>query len=682
MKQLKKLLVFMSVITLASATGSAQAEPLYRNNRAPLVHKPYMELPLGAVKADGWLQDQLKRMASGMTGHLDEIVPNIMGDRNGWLGGDGDKWERGPYWIDGLVPLAYILDDPVLKAKAQRWIEWTLASQQENGFFGPSEDLPNVDGLQRDRTHDWWPRIVVLKFLKQYYDATGDERVITFMTKYFRYQLEQLPTVPLGKWSYWAVERGADNLYVVYWLYNITGEGFLLDLGKILAEQTAPWKDRLSNGTTLRTQYSLHCVNLAQGMKAPVIQYQGNGDKTYIDAVEKGYKDLMHSLGWPIGMYGADELLHTADPTQGSEFCSAVELMFSLEKMIEITGRTDWADWLEKVAYNALPTQATDNYDGRQYYQQLNQVQVSHGMRNFMTSYNGTEGCFGPLTGFPCCTANMHQGWPKLVRNLWFASDDGGLAALVYGPSVVTAKVADGTEVVIREDGGYPFSESVRFTVGRIGPEPKKIRAKKNLPFVAFPLHLRVPGWVDKAVVTVNGEPFTEGKSGSIVKIERTWKAGDVVEIIFPLHVKVGRWWEHSAAIERGPLVFALKIGERWERKANDVNPRYGEGWWEVYPTTPWNYCLLVKDVEKGDPDVVFPVTFRHTAGYPWNPENAPLEIRAKARRIAHWGMYNGSAGPLPYSNQYQAELGEEETITLIPYGCTTLRITEFPVTH
>ena len=182
---MKRLMIMaLSAAVLFSCASPREEEGLYRNNRSPLAHKPYVELPLGAVKPDGWLRDQLLRQASGMTGHLDEIVPNIMGDRNGWLGGDGDKWERGPYWIDGLVPLAYILDDQSLKDKAQRWIEWTLASQQEDGFFGPGEDLPNVDGLQRDRTHDWWPRIVVLKFLQQYYDATGDARVIDFMTKY------------------------------------------------------------------------------------------------------------------------------------------------------------------------------------------------------------------------------------------------------------------------------------------------------------------------------------------------------------------------------------------------------------------------------------------------------------------------------------------------------------------
>ena len=95
---------------------------LYLANRAPLVEKRYMELPVGNVKPEGWLKDQMQRMADGMTGHLDELYPSVMGSRNGWLGGDGDVWERGPYWIDGLLPLAYILDDEELKKKCEPWI--------------------------------------------------------------------------------------------------------------------------------------------------------------------------------------------------------------------------------------------------------------------------------------------------------------------------------------------------------------------------------------------------------------------------------------------------------------------------------------------------------------------------------------------------------------------------------
>ena len=130
--------------------------------------------------------------------------------------------------------------------------------------------------------------------------------------------------------------------------------------------------------------------------------------------------------------------------------------------------------------------------------------------------------------------------------------------------------------------------------------------------------------------------------------------------------------------MERGPLVYALKIGESWSRVANAG--KYGEFFYEVHPTTPWNYGLLAAAVK--DPGKGFEVIKRTIPkdSYPWNPENAPIEIRTKGVIIPTWIIYNGSAGPLPYSEQYQLRTDPPVEITLLPYGCTTLRITEFPV--
>lgn len=92
----------------------------------------------------------------GSTGHLDEIYPEVMGKRNGWLGGDSDGWECGPYWIDGLLPLADILNDQHLKDKVRPWIEWTLKHQREDGFSGLcllKKRPPPKEGLQKSMRH-------------------------------------------------------------------------------------------------------------------------------------------------------------------------------------------------------------------------------------------------------------------------------------------------------------------------------------------------------------------------------------------------------------------------------------------------------------------------------------------------------------------------------------------------
>jgi len=639
----------------------------YLQNRAPLLAKPYLELPIGAIQPMGWLKVQLVKMKDGSTGHLDSLYNKVMGKRNGWLGGDGDVWERGPYWLDGLVPLAYILNDEALKNKVKPWIEWSIQHQREDGYFGPEpqEKKPeHEEGLQRDKPQDWWPKMVMLKVLQQYYSATGDERVINLMTKYFHYQLKELPKTPLDHWSWWGAQRGGDNLMVVYWLYNITGDKSLLDLANLIHKQTYDWTDTFLNTNNISKLFSFHGVNLAQGIKEPVIYYQQNPDKKYTASVNKAFKDIREYIGQPQGMYGADELTHGNAPTQGSEFCSAVEMMFSLENMMAITGDVSYMDHLEKIAFNALPTQATDDYMTHQYYQQANQVMITRHDRNFVTPYDGTDQCFGILTGYPCCTANMHQGWPKFTQHLWMATSDDGVAALLYAPSSVKIKVAGGTQVEFIEETNYPFDESIHFTYKNDGEK------------INFPFHLRIPSWCKEAEVKINGEKIQTAKGGQVIKINRTWNNNDEVTLTLPMEISMQRWNENSVSVERGPLVYALKIDESWKKIKN--NDQYGD-YYEVHPLSPWNYGLI--EVPEKNWQQAFEVTRKTSnAEYPWNVANAPIEIKATAVRLPNWQLYSGNAGPLPYSPQSMPRDEKPVTVTLIPYGCTTLIISEFPV--
>jgi len=667
-------------------------------NRPPLKPKAFQELSLGAIRPRGWLLEQLDRMRAGMTGQLDRLYERVIGPTNGWLGGEGDGWERGPYWIDGLVPLAYILKDKALIEKVRPWIEWSLSHQEPSGYLGPKRfaTAPRAEpGIQKTPREDWWPRMVMLKVLQQYHSATGDPRVVDVLLKYFRYQLAQLPKTPLDHWSFWGSRRGGDNLMVIYWLYNVTGEEFLLELADLVHEQTYPWAEIFLNtspdpspdlahlyphNTSNRFPFkrdlirrlsvgqlqSFHCVNLAQGIKAPVIRYQHEPEFRYLRAVEQALADLRRFHGQPQGMYGGDEPMHGNDPTQGVEFCSVVEFMFSLEVMLAITGNLEFADHLERIAFNALPAQATEDFLNRQYFQSANQVLCTRARRNFYEedSHGGTDLCFGLVNGYPCCTCNMHQGWPKFVQNLWYATADGGIAAMVYGPSEVSFITRDGVGVRIVEETRYPFEERISF------------RFELERP-AAFPLELRVPGWARGASLRLNGQELSATPVLGRSRIERTWNAGDEVEIAFATETRISRWVENSAAVERGPLVYALRIEEQWGRVQNQ--DEHGD-YFEVRPASPWNYALLETAVNRPN-DGFRLVRSERREEYPWTPKNAPLEMKTGAKRVPEWQLYNHRAGPLPHSRPLlHLRENPAEEITLVPYGCTRLRITEFPV--
>nr|WP_044656335.1 beta-L-arabinofuranosidase domain-containing protein [Bacteroides acidifaciens] len=641
----------------------------YIANQKPLVEQPYTSLPLGSIRPQGMLLEMLSRQRNGLTGCMDSIYSVVCGDRNGWLGGTGDGWERGPYWIDGLLPLAYILDDQTLKERALKWVEWSLNNQREDGNFGPmplSENYIKLSGVQQELRDDWWPKMVMLKVLQQYYMATEDIRVINFMIRYFKYQHETLPKYPLGHWTFWANRRGSDNLAIVYWLYNVTKERFLLDLGELLHQQTYDWTEVFSSNKirTLNPYPSLHCVNVAQGLKSPIIYYQRHPDEKYLNAVKEGLSALKDCHGFVNGMFGGDERLHGNDPTQGSELCTAVEMMYSFESILPITGDVYYADYLEKIAYNVLPTQITDDFMYKQYFQQTNQILVSADARNFFNDDNGRL-TFGRITGCSCCLTNMHQGWPKFVQNLWYATVDNGLAALVYGASKVTAKVGNGQTVTIIEDTDYPFKESVRFTI-------------YTSEDVRFPLHLRVPLWCKSAHLKVNNEELEMGED-NITVINRRWKSGDTVELVMDMDFRFTRWHENSLGIERGPLVYALKVKEDWRKI--EIEGMTDKELWEVYPKSAWNYAILGKELKKGDLNLSVSDTI---SDYPWNLKNAPIQIRAKAFRLPEWRIQNYSAGKVmvpPRVKKDSKNAGSVvEDITLIPYGCTTLRISQFPV--
>jgi hypothetical protein len=453
----------------------------------------------------------------------------------------------------------------------------------------------------------------------------------------------------------------------------------LLDLARMLHEQGADWaqwyeefpfkakvtEDQIGLkpglGVFPDAAMFAHGVNNAMALKTSAVwslvsksDVDGNAVYRALDVL-----DRYHPL--PNGMFSATEHYAGPDPSQGVELCAVVEALYSLQQVLAVVPDPLLADRMERIALNALPATFTADMWGHQYNQQPNQVLCTLEKRHWVS--NGPESnLFGMEPNFGCCTANMHQGWPKLVQSLWMATRDGGLAAVLYAPSEVRT-IAGGVPVTILEETDYPFRDAITFTITPDRP-------------VEFPLTLRIPAWVSGAKISLNGGAARTAPAGDATFERVTWKAGDRIVLQLPMRTRLSTWYRDSVAVERGPLLYSLRIDEQWTEVAGGMKkPAIAPAKdWEVRPGSPWNYGLLVT------PETVSSLAVREkpVGEYPFSPLGAPVEISVPARRVPGWTLVDGSAGPLPQSPVVSKE--KTETVTLVPYGSAKLRVTAFPV--
>lgn len=650
-----------TTVTVVDTIPTTASNSYYVSNQAPLQAQSLIKLPNGSIIPGGWLMRQLELQRDGLNGHLGEISAWLQKDDNAWLKSGGKwGWEEVPYWLRGYASLSYIMKDATgnedMFKEAKYWIDAILDSQREDGNFGPA-----YKGKQ-----DFWPNMIALWILQDYYEYTGDSRVIPFMTKYAHYQLSVKDEDFLS--SYWENSRGGDNLWSVVWLYNRTKDPELLKLGEKIHKNTANW----TRSTELP---NWHNVNIAQCFREPATWYLFNGDEKMRKASYNVQSLVRRAYGQvPGGMFGSDENCRIGffDPRQGTETCGFAEQMSSDEIMLQITGDPYWAENCEDVAFNSYPAAFMPDYKSLRYITCPNHV-LSDSENHSPGIQNG--GPFLAMNPFSsrCCQHNHGFAWPYYAEHLVYATPDNGLAAVLYSSSMTKARVGDGTQVILEQTTNYPFEESVEFNV-------------RTLKAVDFPLYLRIPSWTKSASVYVNGKRVKSKLDGKgYVCISRKWDNGDTVKLELPMEITYRTWQvnKNSVSVNYGPLTLSLKIAERYEKKDSKETAIRDSKWqpnadpsawpsYEIYPDSDWNYALVT------DAPIKVQKSEWPADNNPFTLSTVPLSFTAKGRKVPSWTLDEYKlCAVLPYEDDPRSE--KVENITLVPMGAARLRISAFP---
>jgi len=597
------------------------------------------------IKPLGWVKRQLEIQAEGLSGNLHKIWPDIKD--SAWIGGKHESWERVPYWLDGFIPLAYLLDNKELIKTADFYMDEIMKRMEPDGWICPCKKKERKD-------YDIWAAFLIGKVLSVYYDFTHREDVKICLYKSMKCLYKHLKSGKATLYQ-WGEFRWFECLIPLQLIYESYKEDWIKDFAKWLKEKgadyrkfTKDWKRPLSKWT-LHT----HIVNIAMMLKSEAVYHNLLGEE-YTGIAENLWKILEEYNGTAVGTFTGDECLSGKRNNHGTELCSVVELMYSCQLLYAITGKSIWAERMEKVAYNALPATISDDMWTHQYVQMVNQISCKKFDCKPIFGTNNTEAhLFGLEPHFGCCTSNFNQAWPKFALNGFLKYKDGILCPYMIPSSLETE--INGATVKISQDTNYPFRLSGNFIIETKTP-------------VTFSLKIRIPKWAK--TIKLNGKSIPK-KEYVIIRKEWNGKAEIKIELS-DIPRTVNRPFGMKS-VEYGPLVFALPIKAeyvKYEYERDGVKRIFPYCDYELLPTEEWRYALS---------DTTFEIKENPISEIPISSEKPPITLKAKMQRI-NWEYAEDYDSVSAISPKSRTPISEKEEKILYPYGCSKLRITEIPI--
>lgn len=598
------------------------------------------------LRPEGWLQRQLEIQAKGLSGNLDKVWPDVR--NSAWIGGDREGWERVPYWLDGFIPLAHLLRDEDLIARADAYVHSIISRQQEDGWICPCS-------YDERGNYDVWAVLLIGKVLAQHCEFEDDPAAETALYCAMKnlYTLLCDGSIHLFDWGKF---RWYEGFVPLLHLYRRQPEEWMLDLGRLLRAQGADypsfqelWKRPMNKWT-----FETHIVNICMMLKYEAMCSALLGEE-YNDQAEQLWQVLEKYNGTAAGVFTGDECLSGLGNQQGTELCAVVELMYSCEWLYALTGNSVWADRLEKAAFNALPVTFSDDMWTHQYDQMANQVAcIKFPGKSFFRTNNGESHLFGLEPNYGCCTANFSQGWPKLALHALQCTARGLLVAHLLP---VRAEVQlNGKAVRLSVKSDYPFRMGAQITVD----VPEK---------TAFELRIRIPAWAKS--VRVNGRKAAS--KGHHLTLQKEWQGTETITLTMETAPRLVDRPNRLKSVEYGALVFALPIETEYrmlEFTRDGVERKYPYCDYELIPHSTWNY---------GFADRTLTVEEQEISEIPFSSTAPALKIHAKLAPV-QWEWADGYDTVPEVRPASSKSIGAARLMELVPYGCAKLRMTELPM--
>ena len=509
-----------------------------------------------AVNRDAALPHGLRMLeAAGNLDNLRIAAGRATGQFRGRVFADSDVYK----WLEAAACEMARTPSAWLRSSSETLIELVAAAQRDDGYLDSYYTVaePGQRWTDLAQGHELYCAGHLVQAAVAHRRATGDDRLLAIA----RRCVEHIHSV-FGPGRRSTADGHAEIEMALVELYRETRERRHLELAAFFLDQrgrgrigpnryksAAAFQDRVPVREAATVEgHAVRALYLATGVAD---LYLETGEVALLQALTRQWDDMVGGKLYVTGGVGGRHLAEAfgqpyelPNDLAYCETCGAIASIMWNWRLLLATGRSCFADLIERTLYNAAL--AGVSLTGEQYFY------VNPLASNGEVEHLSRGGCLRkPWHPVACCPPNVMRLFASLGHYI-ATRDASGLQVHQYAAARIATDLAAGS-VALRIESAYPWDGRIRLTLEETAAPP-------------WTLALRVPGWCTEARARVNGRVAAiPVASAGYLRLERAWAPGDVVELALPMEprlVEAHPWIESTrgcVAIERGPLVYCLE---------------------------------------------------------------------------------------------------------------------------